>query len=196
MTPGNNLVTASMTRHAATSPPANTTSPMEISPSTRCSRTRWSTPSYRPHNRLNPFRLARCSAVRCVKGEPPGPRRRSGRAGLTASTASKIGSGRISIPAPPPNGASSTVRCTSCVWSRRSWQESVTTPESRALPSKLAEQNSSTIDGNTENTSIRMTRTLLSVVRAEQPWWQGHDDDSVLLRYDERHRNEIARLRL
>jgi len=43
--PGRRRVTASITTHAATSPPLRTTSPMLSSPSTRCSRTRWSMPS-------------------------------------------------------------------------------------------------------------------------------------------------------
>ena len=43
--PGSSRVTASITRQAATSPPLSTTSPTLSSPSTRCSRTRWSMPS-------------------------------------------------------------------------------------------------------------------------------------------------------
>ena len=54
MTPGTRRVTASTTRQAATSPPASTTSPTLSSSSTRCSRMRWSTPSYRPHSKLKP----------------------------------------------------------------------------------------------------------------------------------------------
>ena len=45
--------------------------------------------------------------------EPPatGPSRNSGRGGSTLSTERKIGSGMSTIPAPPPNGESSTERC-------------------------------------------------------------------------------------
>ena len=46
------------TTPAPTSPPANTTSPTEISSSMRCSRMRWSMPSYRPHNKLKPSSVA------------------------------------------------------------------------------------------------------------------------------------------
>ena len=46
----------------------------------------------------------------------PDPRRGSvGRGGSVASTALKMGSGVITMPAPPPNGASSTLRCTPVV---------------------------------------------------------------------------------
>ena len=78
---------------------------------------------------------------------PPGPSRNSGRGGSAASTAAKIGSGRITIPAPPPNGLSSTVRWTSVVCSRGSWVRRSSRPAARALPSRLAEQNASTTSG-------------------------------------------------
>ena len=39
----------------------------------------------------------------------------------SGSTAAKSGSGRITIPAPPPYGASSTTRCRPMPCSRRSW---------------------------------------------------------------------------
>ena len=48
------------------------------------------------------------------------------------STASNSGSGFITIPSPPPNGRSSTVRCRSCVNSRRSWTCVSISPASRA----------------------------------------------------------------
>ena len=42
---------------------------------------------------------------------PPGPSRNSGRGGCTRSTVSNTGPGINTMPAPPPKGASSTVRC-------------------------------------------------------------------------------------
>ena len=77
---------------------------------------------------------------RWSKRRPPGPSRSSGRGGSAASTAAKTGWARITIPAPPPNGASSTVRCTSVVCSRRSWVRRSSRPVERALPSRLSAQ--------------------------------------------------------
>ena len=51
---------------------------------------------------------------------PPAERRRSGRWGARLSGAWTTGSGFRTIPAPPPNGVSSTVRCRSVVNARRS----------------------------------------------------------------------------
>ena len=59
------------------------------------------------------------------------------------------------MPAPPPNGVSSTVRWTSVVWSRRSWQRRSSRPASRALPSRLSEQKPSTRSGKIVKTSMR-----------------------------------------
>ena len=51
-----------------------------------------------------------------------------------ASTASNSGSGFMSMPWPPPNGASSTVRCLSCVHVRRSCASNAKMPAARARP--------------------------------------------------------------
>ncbi len=99
------------------------------------------------------------AAIAWSKRRPPGPSSSSGRGGAAASTLAKIGSGRITMPAPPPNGASSTVRCTSVVWSRRSWQAQVDQARWRALPSRLSEQKPSTSAGKIVKTSIRMSPT-------------------------------------
>src|SRR5215472_4810676 len=40
------------------------------------------------------------------------------------------------MPGPPPNGASSTLRCTSCAQARRSWTASSMMPRSAAFPSR------------------------------------------------------------
>ena len=58
-------------------------------------------------------RAARSRASAWSNRRPPAASRSSGRGGSTASTASKSGSGIITIPGPPPNGASSTLRCRS-----------------------------------------------------------------------------------
>src|SRR6185436_11957406 len=54
------------------------------------------------------------------------------------STASKNGPGFMTIPAPPPYGASSTVRWRSCVKSRRSMMRYSTAPASRARDGMLS----------------------------------------------------------
>ena len=59
------------------------------------------------------------------------------RSGSSDSTARNQTSGRITMPGPPPNGASSTVRCGSSVWSRRSCTRTSSTPASMALPNRL-----------------------------------------------------------
>ncbi len=54
--------------------------------------------------------------------------------GTIASRASPHGSGFMTMPGPPPNGASSTVRCTSVAQPRRSCTPSVISPRCTALP--------------------------------------------------------------
>ena len=78
---------------------------------------------------------------------PPRPGRSAGRparaaaaagAGRTASTAANTGSGASTIPAPPPNGLSSTERCGSVVPARRSWTRRSSRPARAAFPIRLA----------------------------------------------------------
>ena len=87
---------------------------MEISSSTRCSRTRSSTPSYRPQSSSSHGSSASAAANACVSGRPCGDnkmRRGPGNAApLIASTAAKIGSGFSTMPPPPPKGGSSVTR--------------------------------------------------------------------------------------
>ena len=54
---------------------------------------------------------ASSAATDWSKRRPPGASRYSGRGGSTSSTAPKTGSGASTMPAPPPKGASSTLRC-------------------------------------------------------------------------------------
>ena len=53
---------------------------------------------------------------------------------VIASSASPHGSGFITIPGPPPNGVSSTVRCGSCAQERRSCTPKTMSPRCAALP--------------------------------------------------------------
>lgn len=104
------------------------------------SKTRASMPSYRPQANT------RCSdvdasdrAMDCVKGVPAGVGTTrvdepSGR--KSASSACAHGSGFITMPAPPPYGVSSTVRCRSVVHDRRSCTCRSSRPPERALPSR------------------------------------------------------------
>ena len=103
----------------------------------RASITRWSMPSKRPHSSRTPGPAAsdarapgqRRPARRQVdrRAAPPAPRR------ARASTTS----GRITMPGPPPNGASSTVRCLSCAKSRMSTVSSATPPRERLAGERM-----------------------------------------------------------
>src|SRR5690606_35068883 len=68
------------------------------------------------------------------------------------STASRMGSALSTIPAPPPNGVSSTVRCLSCVKSRNCTIRYDTLPASAALPGIDAERNGVITSGNSVTT--------------------------------------------
>src|SRR5437660_1671115 len=96
------------------------------------------------------------SAIRWSKRVPAADRRSSGRGGRTASTAANRGSGLITIPAPPPNGVSSTLRCGSVVCSRGSWTRTSTRPRSRARPRSDEPRGPSRYAGKIVNTSTRM----------------------------------------
>ncbi len=130
MKPGSSRTTASMIASAATSPPLSTKSPREIS------STRQRVPASvddalvdalvaaarEDELRLGARRSASAlgeRACRTASGRRHDGRRRCARRS-TASSASPHGSGFITMPAPPPYGVSSTVRCRSWVSSRRS----------------------------------------------------------------------------
>jgi hypothetical protein len=83
-----------------------------------------------------------------------------GRGALARSMLLNTGSAAMSIPAPPPNGESSTLWCTSVVCSRKSCVRKSTRFSLRARPNKLSEQKSSTNFGNSVNTSIRIEQTF------------------------------------
>ena len=102
----------------------------------------------RSGRRRRPATAAAASSLGDGLGErPPGGRRhhqrrrrRSRRRGTSASSASPHGSGRITMPAPPPYGVSSTVRCRSWVQSRRSCTRRSSRPASCALPEQRQPQ--------------------------------------------------------
>src|SRR6187402_240878 len=88
-------------------------------------------------------RVASSRASSCVKGVPCAERRMTvsfleSRTGFSAtprdSTAAKIGSGFITMPSPPPNGRSSTVRWRSLVHCLRSWLSTFATPAAKPRP--------------------------------------------------------------
>ncbi len=94
--------------------------------------------------------------------DPGGSPSDSGR--RSASSAAAIGSGRMTIPAPPPYGASSTLRCRPIPHSRRSCVRIWTRPRSWIRPGMLAASGPSIIAGKSVTTSIsRVTR--VTVVR-------------------------------
>ena len=130
------------------------------------------------------------------KRRPPGPSRNSGRGGSTASTAAKIGSGRITIPAPPPNGLSSTVRWTSVVWSRRSWRAGRAARRSGPCRAGWPSRTRRRGRGRWLKTSIRTCRAV-GISQVEQAVGRVDDDHAVGgLRGDEDHRDERAGVEL
>ncbi len=89
---------------------------MEISRSTSVSRILWSIPSYRPQRRIRSrFFEASFSVFGWVRVSPCGVRNITGPLLVfwTCLIASWSGWGVITIPAPPPNGISSTFLCLS-----------------------------------------------------------------------------------
>ena len=112
-TPGNSRTQASISAIAAGSPPDSTKSPRLISSTARASSTRSSTPSKRPQIRRTPgSRRARAPAC-CSSRRPRGDSMISGPTPPAPAIAASSTSGRITMPGPPPNGASSTERCLS-----------------------------------------------------------------------------------
>src|SRR5690606_25191117 len=69
-------------------------------------------------------------------------------------------SGRMTMPAPPPNGVSSTVRCRSVAQLRRSWTARASSPEVTALPTSES-RSGARYSGKIETTSIRTSGVAL-----------------------------------
>src|SRR5258708_5595308 len=155
--------------------------------------TRASIPSYLPQPKTRWLSLAYSVAISCVNGTPAGlgSTSRAGRPdGIKASRASPHGSGRITMPGPPPNGASSTEWCASCVHVLRSCTPNWMSPRSAALP--ISETPSGAkYSGKMVMMSIR-TRTPCLARRAPAAQPGGRVDDQapgrdVDLRHDGRH---------
>src|SRR5690606_12111989 len=113
------------------------------------------------------------TAMAWSKRRPDADSSRSGLGGSTASTQAKIGSGRITMPAPPPKGESSTDRWASVACSRGSWTRRSTTPFERARPSRPSDANPSTSPGKIVNTSMRTSGPEVEEAVG------GVDDDAV-----------------
>src|SRR5436190_22859263 len=88
-----------------------------------------------------------------------------------ASTAWKIGSGLRTIPAPPPNGSSSTLRWRPSACSRRSCTRSASEPDWIARATTPSENAASIIRGKMVTTSKRM-----SSVQLQQAFGRVDDD--------------------
>src|SRR3954471_17355893 len=71
---------------------------------------------------------------------------------VAASSAASTTSGRITIPAPPPNGVSSTLLCLSVAKLRTSEVSSRHRPFSKALPARLCPSGPGNISGNRVST--------------------------------------------
>src|SRR5690606_37687932 len=138
-------------------------------------------------------------AVACVNTSPAGDGKMM--VGVSAapeswSSTSPQGSGFMTMPAPPPYGVSSTVRCRSCVQSRRSWTFRSRRPVSRALPSSDS-VSPSKYDGKIETTSTRMVRGFSVGARSgkllEKPGRRSDDhapSGDVDRRHDGRHEGD------
>src|SRR5438093_1364664 len=98
-----------------------------------------------------------------------------------------MGSGASTIPGPPPKGVSSTDRCLSVAYVRRSWMRTSTTPCSRALPSRLTPKTGSSSCGKAVNTSILMS---LRSSQLEQPLRRVDHDLPRRRLHDEGHGHE------
>src|SRR5690349_20785559 len=90
-------------------------------------------PSYRPQAKIRWSSPASSYASAWLNGVPAGDGTTSV-PGSTDRRAAYHGSGRMTMPGPPPYGVSSTVRCTSDVQVRRSSTEMSSSPAARALP--------------------------------------------------------------
>src|SRR5438105_1188432 len=101
---------------------------------------------------------ARRAAVAWSKGVPRGERSATTCRGEGSppsdSTARRMGSAFITIPGPPPNGASSTLRWRSSVNSRRSWTAIAASPASTARPTMPSATGAWTMAGKMVTTSI------------------------------------------
>src|SRR4051812_44729771 len=140
-------------------------------------------PSYRPQAKASHRWSASRRAVACVKGSPAGDgTTRVGAAdgspkasrppASTWARAPPRGWGRMTMPAPPPSGASSTVRCRSRVKSRRSCTSTWRIPARRALPSR--ERSS----GARYSGKIVTTSRRISLRVVEQARRRVDDDDA------------------
>src|SRR5882724_550022 len=111
----------------------------------------------------------------CVSGAPCGViKTTQDSSRRIVSTASKIGSGFISIPGPPPYGLSSTTRCLSWVKSRKLCTRTATNPFFWARLRMLSSSGPSKMRGNNVSTSISIpapaTRTAQSLHRVWRRW--------------------------
>src|SRR5436305_76355 len=122
-------------------------------------------PSYRPQAKIRCGSPASSWASAWVNGTPAGDGTTS-RPGPISSSAPPQGSGRMTIPGPPPYGLSSTVRCTSLVHRRRSCTATWTTPASRALPIRDS-SNGARYSGKIVTTSIL---TAVPASQVQQPF--------------------------
>ena len=107
----------------------------------RASKIRSSNPSNRPHSRIAPGPAASSRTRAWVSGSPRG-RQRQHRAAhrATLSIAAASTSARSTIPAPPPAGVSSTLRCLSVAKSRMLRVSSDHRPSASARPARLTRQ--------------------------------------------------------
>src|SRR5262245_25259208 len=98
--------------------------------------------------------------------------------GATTSMARKMGSASMTIPAPPPNGLSSVVRCVSSVWSRRLVVTTSSRPRSRAMRIMPRSSAGAQYSGKMVSRSMRMDGLLVGrlAIDVEEPLGKPHED--------------------
>src|SRR5262249_14272168 len=162
---GSSRTQQSITAMAAISPPESTKLPTETSSSAWASMTLSSTPSNRPHTSTTPGPLASSRPRAWLKGAPRGESRSFGTPFISgvsapAAIAADSTSGFITMPAPPPNGASSTVPWRSLANRRISTASSDQTPSFNALPARLSPSGPGNISGKSVSAVARHTLVL------------------------------------
>src|SRR5437763_6994006 len=121
----------------------------------RASKIRSSNPSKRPHSRITPSPPASSRTRAWVSGAPRGVNASIGRPSATLPGAAASTSGRSTIPAPPPAGVSSTLRCLSVAKSRMLVASRLQMPSSSARPARLVPSGPGNMSGYRVRTEAR-----------------------------------------
>ena len=140
--------------------------------------TRWSTPSKRPHSRPHARSRRQFLATRAwSSARPRGVRNSSGPATFVPAMARSTTSGRITMPGPPPNGASSTVRCLSSREIANVHRSSRHRPVSQRLAGERMRRAAPETSPGTGSARSRSRRTLIVTFAPAVPTRRVEHDD-------------------